>query len=234
MPIPVGTMSAIELKSSVEVLTFDLYGTIVDMQKGLTDIATPYLKDKGWRGNPNSFVTWWRRTHFENSMIDALIDRGHTPYREIGRRAVTLTLERAGIDHTQDEVKWLVSEIEKLKPFPDAREALTDYAVETRFHGIAQVRAFPKTGRTHQIRVHLAFAGYPILADRLYSGRAAITRGDLSGDRDDATVVLNRQALHAQRLTFEHPLEGREVTFESPLPEDLAETLRLLKQFRGV
>ena len=117
---------------------------------------------------------------------------------------------------------------------PDAREALTDYAVETRFHGIAQVRAFPKTGRTHQIRVHLAFAGYPILADRLYSGRAAITRGDLSGDRDDATVVLNRQALHAQRLTFEHPLEGREVTFESPLPEDLAETLRLLKQFRGL
>lgn len=124
MPQPVGTVPVAELKSSLKVLTFDLYGTIVDMQKGLTEIATPYLKKKGWDGKPNSFVTWWRRTHFENSMIDALLDRGHTPYREIGRRAVTLTLERAGIEHTQEEVKWLVSEIEKLKPFPDAAEAL--------------------------------------------------------------------------------------------------------------
>ena len=57
-------------------------------------------------------------------MIDALLDRGHTPYREIGRRAVTLTLERAGIAHTQDEVKNLVSQIEKLRPFDDVIESL--------------------------------------------------------------------------------------------------------------
>ena len=125
MPIPDGTTPVDELKSSLKVLTFDLYGTIVDMQKGLTEIATPYLLNKGWTGNPNSFVTWWRRTHFENSMIDALLDRGHTPYREIGRRAVTLTLERANIKHTSDEVMWLVSQIETLKPFPDAANALS-------------------------------------------------------------------------------------------------------------
>jgi 2-haloacid dehalogenase len=124
MPNPVGKTPVEDLKSSVKVLTFDLYGTVVDMQKGLTEVASPYLASKGWTGKPSSFVTWWRRTHFENSMIDALLDRGHTPYREISRRAVTLTLERAGIEHTQDEVKWLVSEIEKLKPFPDAVEAL--------------------------------------------------------------------------------------------------------------
>ena len=75
MPKPVGTMPVAELKASLKVLTFDLYGTIVDMQKGLTEIATPYLQKKGWSGKPNSFVTWWRRTHFENSMIDALLDR---------------------------------------------------------------------------------------------------------------------------------------------------------------
>ena len=45
------------------------------MQKGLTEIATPFLKEKGWTGNPGSFVTWWRRTHFENSMIDALLHK---------------------------------------------------------------------------------------------------------------------------------------------------------------
>src|SRR4249919_119915 len=112
------------LKREIKALAFDQYGTIVDMQKGLTEAVTPFLKKKGWEGKPDSFVTWWRRTHFENSMIDALLDRGHTPYREIGRRAVTLTLERAGIPHTQEEVRSLVAQIEKLRPFDDVVEAL--------------------------------------------------------------------------------------------------------------
>jgi 2-haloacid dehalogenase len=124
MPTPVSQTPTTELKNSLRVLTFDLYGTVVDMQKGLTEFVTPYLKEKQWAGKPDSLVTWWRRTHFENSMIDALLDRGHTPYREIGRRAVTLTLERAGIPHTQDEVKNLVAQIEKLRPFEDVVEAL--------------------------------------------------------------------------------------------------------------
>src|SRR5437764_13844387 len=112
------------IKRNVKVCMFDQYGTVVDMQGGLTAIATPFLQKKGWKGNPNSFVTWWRRTHFENSMIDALLHREHTPYREIGQRALSYTLERAGIEHTQDEVAELVSCIERLKPFPDAAAAL--------------------------------------------------------------------------------------------------------------
>src|SRR6266446_9915667 len=110
MPIPNGTTSVAELKDSLEVLTFDLYGTVVDMQKGLTEFVTPYLKNKRWTGNPNSFVTWWRRTHFENSMIDALLDHGHTPYRQIGHRAVSHVMDRCKIAYTQDEVRWLVGE----------------------------------------------------------------------------------------------------------------------------
>ena len=114
-----------ELKTQVHVLMFDLYGTVVDMQGGLTEAVAPYLKVKGWNGRPDALVTWWRRTHFENSMIDALLHREHTPYREIGRRALTYTLERAGIAHTQDEVKQLVAQIETLRPFPDVVAALT-------------------------------------------------------------------------------------------------------------
>jgi 2-haloacid dehalogenase len=57
-------------------------------------------------------------------MIDALGDRGHTPYRQIGHRAVSYVMDRCGITYSQDEVRWLVSEIEKLKPFPDVIEAL--------------------------------------------------------------------------------------------------------------
>src|SRR3954447_25375859 len=112
------------LRREIRALVFDQYGTIVDMQKGLTEIAEPFLRAKGWTGNAHSFVTWWRRTHFENSMIDALCDRGHTPYRQIGHRAVSFVMDRCGIAYTQDEVKWLVSEIERLKPFPDVIAAL--------------------------------------------------------------------------------------------------------------
>jgi 2-haloacid dehalogenase len=113
------------LKREVKVLAFDQYGTIVDMQKGLTEAVTPFLKDKGWAGKPDSFVTWWRRTHFENSMIDALCDRGHTQYRVIGQRAVAYVMDRCGIRYSQDEVRALVAEIEMLRPFPDVVAALT-------------------------------------------------------------------------------------------------------------
>jgi 2-haloacid dehalogenase len=113
-----------DLRREIKALAFDQYGTIVDMQKGLTEAVTPFLEEKGWKGSPNSFVTWWRRTHFENSMIDALLHREHTPYREIGHRAVAHVMERAGIPHTMDEVRALVSEIEKLTCFPEVPAAL--------------------------------------------------------------------------------------------------------------
>jgi len=118
-------MSEVEpLAGSIKVCMFDQYGTIVDMQSGLTDVAAPFLAAKGWRGDANAFVTWWRRTHFENSMIDALLQREHTPYREIGECAVAYVLDRAGIPHTRDEVRGLVAAIARLKPFPEVPAAL--------------------------------------------------------------------------------------------------------------
>ena len=112
------------LKRDIKVIAFDLYGTVVDMQKDLTEKARPFLENKSWKGEAHQFVTWWRRTHFENSMIDALCDRGHTPYRQVGHRAVSHVMDRAGIAYTQDEVAFLVSQIETLKPFPDVIDAL--------------------------------------------------------------------------------------------------------------
>jgi len=116
--------TADELRQKVKVVMFDQYGTVVDMQQGLTEIAAPFLKEKGWTGSPGSFVTWWRRTHFENSMIDALLHKAHTPYREIGHAAVAYTLDRAGITYTPEEVRYLVDCIERLQCFPDVPEAL--------------------------------------------------------------------------------------------------------------
>ena len=112
------------LRSTIKVCMFDQYGTVVDMQGGLVEVATPFLKSKQWPGNPNAFVTWWRRTHFENSMIDALLGQTHTPYREIGERAVAFVMDRAGIAHTPEDVRALVAAIERLKPFPEVPAAL--------------------------------------------------------------------------------------------------------------
>jgi 2-haloacid dehalogenase len=112
------------LKREIKALAFDQYGTIVDMQRGLVEAVAPFLRQKGWHGEPSRFVTWWRRTHFENSMIDALCDRGHTPYREIGQRAVSHVMDRCGIAYSNDEVRALVAEIERLKPFADVVPAL--------------------------------------------------------------------------------------------------------------
>jgi 2-haloacid dehalogenase len=110
---------------------FDQYGTVVDMQTGLTEVATPFLQRKGWAGKPYSFVTWWRRTHFENSMIDALLHKEHTSYREIGHRSVAWVLDRAGIAYSMDEVRCLVAQIEKLRPFPEVPAALRQ--LQTRY-----------------------------------------------------------------------------------------------------
>jgi 2-haloacid dehalogenase len=117
-------MTGEEIGATVKVCMFDQYGTVVDMQGGLVEAATPYLRAKGWQGNPNSFVTWWRRTHFENSMIDALLHREHTPYREIGERAVAYVMDRARISYTMEEVRGLVDHIVRLRPFPEVPAAL--------------------------------------------------------------------------------------------------------------
>ena len=112
------------LKSSIKLCMFDQYGTVVDMQGGLRDVAAGFLTGKGSVVDPNAFVTWWRRTHFENSMIDALLQREHTSYREIGHLSVRQVMDRAGIAHTEDDVRSLVSAIERLECFPEVPEAL--------------------------------------------------------------------------------------------------------------
>jgi 2-haloacid dehalogenase len=144
-----------ELKRSIKVLVFDQYGTIVDMQKGLTEAVTPFLQKKGWAGKPNSFVTWWRRTHFENSMIDALCDRGHTPYREIGHRAVAYVMDRCGISYTQDEMRWLVARIEALEPFPDVVPALE------RLRGAGYQLAILSNGDRDMLKAAAPCIGFP-------------------------------------------------------------------------
>jgi 23S rRNA pseudouridine1911/1915/1917 synthase len=113
----------------------------------------------------------------------------------------------------------------------DGRQAITHYRIEKRFraHTLARVRL--ETGRTHQIRVHLAHAGYPIVGDPQYGGRRRLPPGASSGLKQ-ALEGFPRQALHAARLTFAHPKSGKQVSFEAPLPADLVGLLGALERDR--
>lgn len=155
---------SVENIRDVKAAMFDFYGTVVDMQGSLTRAITPFLKRKGYTDNPpDRLVTWWRRTHFENSMIDALLHRDHTPYREIGFQAVDYTLERAGIEHTDDEVRDLVFEIERLDPFPDVLQALT--ALQR--HGLKLI--ILSNGDPDLLEAGVAYSGTADLWDRVIS-----------------------------------------------------------------
>ena len=124
----------------------------------------------------------------------------------------------------------------------DSRPAETFYEVVERFPGFALVRARPKTGRTHQIRLHLAHIRCPVLCDRLYGGRARLTAGELRTitrrhraalELPDEAVLLERQALHAHRLAFAHPKTGDALEMVAPLPADLERVLLVLREMRG-
>ena len=129
----------------------------------------------------------------------------------------------------------------------NARQAVTVYEVLERFYDFTYVRLLPRTGRTHQLRVHMRHLGHPVVADRLYGGRAALTRQYLAGEADPKTlrrkgrespaespteaddVLICRQALHAFRLAFRHPATGEPVAFEAGLPPDMENTLSVLR-----
>ena len=111
-----------------------------------------------------------------------------------------------------------------------SKPASTMYEVIDRIGRFTLVTAKPKTGRTHQIRVHLAHLGCPILCDRLYAGHAVASESWLRGNGtvDHSPVVLARQALHARRLTLRHPQSGELLCFEAPVPEDIQRTIDVI------
>ncbi len=127
-----------------------------------------------------------------------------------------------------------------LGPHPDSRvrkavgvvprehglRAITDFTVVGRGAGHALLMARPRTGRLHQIRVHCRHAGFPVVGDKLYGLDEAyflkLAAGEPFTEEDRAALILDRQALHAWRLTIEHPGTGAQVSFDAPLPGDIS------------
>ncbi|MGH8141375.1 MAG: pseudouridine synthase, partial [Steroidobacteraceae bacterium] len=108
------------------------------------------------------------------------------------------------------------------------RQAVTHYRIEERLRAHTLLRVRLETGRTHQIRVHLAHIGLPIVGDPVYGGRQRLVAG--APVLNAELLRFRRQALHARRLRLVHPHTGRELGFEAPLPADFAALLAAMRQ----
>ncbi len=111
----------------------------------------------------------------------------------------------------------------------DGRPAVTHYRVIERLRAHTHVRVQLETGRTHQIRVHLAKAGYPIVGDFVYGRRLGMPPG-ATARLQDVLQKFRRQALHAAKLGFEHPITGKALELTAPPPPDFAELLKALRE----
>lgn len=112
------------------------------------------------------------------------------------------------------------------------KEAITFYEVVESFRGFSLLKLTPKTGRTHQIRVHLSYIKHPIVADDMYGGRLVYPWQLADTEPAVQQPVISRVALHAHSLEFKHPSTEKTVKFEAPLPEDMQDLLDMLRKHR--
>lgn len=123
--------------------------------------------------------------------------------------------------HPRDRLKMAVTE--------GGRASVTHYRIAERYACQTRLRVTLESGRTHQIRVHLSHQRMPLVGDVLYGGGGARGKG-LDETAREALQAFPRQALHARRLAFQHPISGEEVAFEAEPPEDMRQLLACLRQ----
>ncbi len=139
----------------------------------------------------------------------------------VGQMVSGGTVEAGIARHGTDRTKMTVND-------HAGREATTHYRVAEKFRAHTHIRCQLETGRTHQIRVHMAHINFPLLGDAEYGRRLTLPRG-MSAENADVLRAFKRQALHAAQLSFEHPLTSEELSFEVPLPDDMQALIAALQ-----
>lgn len=192
-------------------------GIVHRLDKDTSGLLVVAKNDRAHHGLSEQFAAHGRDGRLERSYV-ALV--WGVPERRIG--TISAAIDRS----TANRQKMAVSR------GANAREAVTHYEVlEVLGHPpvASLVRCVLETGRTHQIRVHMAHIGHPLLGDGVYGSGFRTSARKLSDTARNALNALNRQALHATSLGFEHPASGKSMRFESPAPEDFANLLSALR-----
>ncbi|MDH5764865.1 MAG: 23S rRNA pseudouridine(1911/1915/1917) synthase RluD [Gammaproteobacteria bacterium] len=165
-----------------------------------------------------------RNLKSHKSLVDQLQARTvQREYRAIVLGVMTAggTVEQAIGRNPRDRKRQAVRE--------DGKEAITHYRVIQRFRGHTLIKVNLETGRTHQIRVHMAHIHYPLVGDQVYGGRLKFPRG-ASEPLKLALRQFQRQALHAGRLALVHPVTGKKMSWKADLPDDMCNLLQALEQ----
>lgn len=157
-------------------------------------------------------------------------------FKERRIRKQYAAIVRRSMEHDSGEISLPIGRDtrarEKMRVDPlQGKPALSRYFVEQRFERFTFVRMEPRTGRTHQIRVHLSAMKHPVLADALYGGGDAVCVSELKGTKrlEGEEPILTRHALHAWRIEFAHPVSGKTMALQAELPADLQSVLAVLR-----
>ncbi len=164
------------------------------------------------------------QTHLVNQLQKRAFDR---EYEAIVNGEMTGggTIDQPIGRHPVQRVKMAV-----MKNPQAGKEAITHYRIKERFHQYTAVSVKLETGRTHQIRVHMAHIRYPLVGDPVYAGRLRLPP-DCSEALKNFLLNFKRQALHARKLGLEHPVSGQWLEWEAELPDDMQQLKQLLREY---
>jgi 23S rRNA pseudouridine1911/1915/1917 synthase len=171
----------------------------------------------------NDNAQWKIAKQFENRQVNKT-------YLAIVHGTPELTADRINVSLG---IHPIIREKYAIRP-ETGKEAVTFYEVLEPFRGFSLLKLTPKTGRTHQIRVHLSYIKHPIVADDMYGGKL-IYQWQLADAEPAVTEpIIDRVALHAFSLEFTHPVKNIMMKFEAPLPQDMQNLLNELRKYRKI
>ncbi|MFA0752723.1 MAG: hypothetical protein IMHGJWDQ_000485 [Candidatus Fervidibacter sp.] len=213
-----------------------LVNALLAMGISLSDIAGSERRgivhrlDKGTSGVMVVAKTNFAHLHLSRQFSEHTVDKRYLAV-VVGEPAFEHQVIAAPLlRHPDDPERFTVA----TRPLPQAVDAVTELWVRERFDRFALLEVRPITGRTHQIRVHLQHLGLPVAGDETYNGRAKalrVAREQKWREVERLLSAMRGHALHSWRLTFTHPRTGEPLTFEAPIPSDMAELLTQLRRF---